>query len=223
MDIESPHGPIESWKDFFIHLCIITLGLLIALGLEAMVAHVHERNLVREANANITAEMRDNQKNLEGSLQSVAKNHHEMESILDYLEQMKQDVNAHGSATISFALADLNTTSWKTAAATGALGFMTYRNVKRDEDVYDLQQEFAVSQHRAVDSWATVYASFMQLIGHSQESVSGKKVRPTEAEVAQINATEEKVQLYIGRLIVVEQTGKGLDRSYTEYLNHSKK
>ena len=223
MDIEPPHGPIETWKDFFVHLCIITLGLLIALGLEAMVEHIHERNLVREANANITSEMRDNQKHLESYLQSVTTHHADMEHILDYLEQMKQNVHAHGSAQISFSDTDLNTTSWKTAASTGALSYMSYPNVKRYEDVYDSQQEFETTQDRAMDGWADVYASFMRLVMPTQYPNSAAKMRPTTAEVEQIDATEEKVQLYIGRLIAVENSGKNLDQEYTNCLKQSSK
>ncbi len=71
MDIEPPHGPVETWRDFFVHLVIITLGLLIALALEGIVGYIHERHLVHEANANITSEMHDNQKEVEDSVKAA--------------------------------------------------------------------------------------------------------------------------------------------------------
>jgi len=37
MDVHPPHGAIHGWRDFFVHLIVITLGLLIALGLEGIV------------------------------------------------------------------------------------------------------------------------------------------------------------------------------------------
>ena len=223
MDIDPPQGPIETWKDFFVHLCIITLGLLIALSLEAMVAHVHKRNLVREANANITAEIRDNQKELKGTLLSIAREHHEMENLLDYLEQLKQNQNAHGSATIAGSEADLTSASWTTAAATGALGYMPYRELKRYEDVYVVQQKFESVQMRSLDTWATVYGPGIRLLSTKHRASSKGNVRPTPEEEAQINALEEKVQLYIGRLTAVEDFGEGLDQAYTECLKQSLK
>ena len=33
LDIHPPHTPTHTWKDFFIHIATIGLGLLIAVGL----------------------------------------------------------------------------------------------------------------------------------------------------------------------------------------------
>ena len=37
LDVHSPHKSPDSWREFFVHLATITIGLLIALGLEAAV------------------------------------------------------------------------------------------------------------------------------------------------------------------------------------------
>ena len=37
MEVHPPHSPVRSIKDFMVHLLAITIGLLIALGLEASV------------------------------------------------------------------------------------------------------------------------------------------------------------------------------------------
>ena len=220
MDIEPPHGPVETWKDFFIHLVIITLGLLIALALEGLVGYVHERNLVHEANSNITSEMRDNQKELAGTIKSNLQYQQDMRHLIGLMEQLKKGLNLHGSVSLTFNRVDLNTASWKTAAATGAIGFMRYRDVKRYEDIYDLQQDFELSQERAMDSWATVYAPFMQFVGSAGDTTAGKKTKLTAAQIAQADKIEEQAQLYMGRLIAVEDFGKALDREYTGYLQH---
>jgi hypothetical protein len=47
LDVHAPHQSIQAWKGFWIHLGTISIGLLIALGLEqAVVAldHLHERH-----------------------------------------------------------------------------------------------------------------------------------------------------------------------------------
>jgi hypothetical protein len=51
-DIHPPHHTATTWRDFFIHIATIVLGLLIALGLEQIVARIHdhhELNATREA------------------------------------------------------------------------------------------------------------------------------------------------------------------------------
>ena len=41
MDVHAPHHPLHTWKDFWIHLATITVGLLIAIGLEQSVEGLH--------------------------------------------------------------------------------------------------------------------------------------------------------------------------------------
>jgi hypothetical protein len=61
MDVHAPHEPIHTWKDFWIHLGTITIGLLVAISLEQSVEAVHhlhqrhqlEKELRGEAERNI--------------------------------------------------------------------------------------------------------------------------------------------------------------------------
>jgi hypothetical protein len=48
-DIHPPHQAAHRWRDIFIHLATITVGLFIALSLEGCVEWQHHRHLVREA------------------------------------------------------------------------------------------------------------------------------------------------------------------------------
>ncbi len=50
MEVHAPHHPLNTWREFWIHLGTITVGLLIALGLEqtAEYAHrVHEKHALQ--------------------------------------------------------------------------------------------------------------------------------------------------------------------------------
>lgn len=60
MDIHAPQEPVHSWRDFFTHLTIVTIGLFIALMLEAAVEAMHHRHLVHEARDNIRTELQLN-------------------------------------------------------------------------------------------------------------------------------------------------------------------
>ena len=48
LDVHPPHEAAHTWKDFFIHIATITIGLLIAIGLEQTVEAVH-RSVERRA------------------------------------------------------------------------------------------------------------------------------------------------------------------------------
>jgi len=51
MDVHAPHGGLHTWRDFWIHLGTITIGLLIAIGLEQSVEwmhRLHERHVLQQ-------------------------------------------------------------------------------------------------------------------------------------------------------------------------------
>ena len=51
IDVHAPHGGMHTWKDFWIHLGTITLGLLIAISLEQSVEyfhHMHQRHQLED-------------------------------------------------------------------------------------------------------------------------------------------------------------------------------
>jgi hypothetical protein len=60
LDVHAPHASIQTWTGFFIHIATITIGLLIAIGLEQCVEslhHLHQRHqlqhdLLEEAKRN---------------------------------------------------------------------------------------------------------------------------------------------------------------------------
>ena len=49
MEIHTPDHPLTGWKETAKHLAIVTVGVLIALALEGLVAWADHRLLVREA------------------------------------------------------------------------------------------------------------------------------------------------------------------------------
>jgi hypothetical protein len=44
LDVHPPHTPTHTWKDFFIHIATIVVGLIIAVGLEQSVELIHQHN-----------------------------------------------------------------------------------------------------------------------------------------------------------------------------------
>ena len=48
LDVHAPHQSAHTLKDFLIHIAAITIGLLIALGLEATVEWVHHKHQAQQ-------------------------------------------------------------------------------------------------------------------------------------------------------------------------------
>jgi hypothetical protein len=56
LDVHPPHHPTHTWKDFFIHIATIVVGLLIAIGLEQAVEVFHHRHQLKEVRAQLDQE-----------------------------------------------------------------------------------------------------------------------------------------------------------------------
>lgn len=56
LDVHPPHEAAHTWKDFFIHIATIVIGLLIAVGLEQTVEYIHHRTIGTEAREQLLAE-----------------------------------------------------------------------------------------------------------------------------------------------------------------------
>ena len=55
LDVHPPHNTPNTWRDFFIHIATIVVGLCIAVGLEQTVEAIHHRHLRNE----LTGHMRE--------------------------------------------------------------------------------------------------------------------------------------------------------------------
>jgi hypothetical protein len=60
LDVHPPHHAASTWRDFFIHIATIVIGLLIAIGLEQTVEHFHHRHLVAETRTALDEEKQEN-------------------------------------------------------------------------------------------------------------------------------------------------------------------
>lgn len=63
LDVHLPH-PTHTWKDFFIHIATIVVGLLIAVGLEQTVERIHQHNELRDTREELAHEFEANRTNL---------------------------------------------------------------------------------------------------------------------------------------------------------------
>jgi hypothetical protein len=60
LDVHAPHESVHTWKDFFIHIATIVIGLLIAIGLEQTVEFFHHRHQVADVRGQLETELRIN-------------------------------------------------------------------------------------------------------------------------------------------------------------------
>ena len=60
LDVHPPHAPTHTWRDFFIHIATICIGLLIAIGLEQTVEAIHHHHQREQLEEQLHAEAERN-------------------------------------------------------------------------------------------------------------------------------------------------------------------
>lgn len=141
MDVHAPMEPVHSWKDIAMHIAIMTIGLFIALMLEAGVEYWHHRHIVAEARANIRQELEENHEAAEKNLVNVQKSIDAIAGDVKTLHMMMANPkNFHGSLANTMSFNSFHDAAWRTARDTGALSYMPYEEVQRYSDVYMLEQ-----------------------------------------------------------------------------------
>jgi len=140
LDVHPPHKPIHSWRDFLVQLITITVGLLIALSLEAAVEWSHHRHLVHQARVTIHGEMEDNRKLLAEDLTSIQEDRTRIQTDIDKLVELRRGKKfEHSGLQYHMYWSSFADSAWRTAQATGALNFMDYATVQALSEVYEQQ------------------------------------------------------------------------------------
>jgi hypothetical protein len=121
LDVHPPHHAVNTWRDFFIHIATITVGLLIALGLEQTVEYIHHRHEAAELRENLHTE---SQQITKDSRDTDVGQTYEMNWLADRIKQVQDTVWNHKplAPAAPFTLPDYfypNDPIWRSAKTSG--------------------------------------------------------------------------------------------------------
>jgi hypothetical protein len=209
IDVHPPHEPIHGWRDFLLHILTITIGLLIALGLEGLVEWQHHRHLVHEAEAGLHAEIESNAKGLPETLATLHKNQAELKHDVEVLKYIIKNHKPppNDNMTISFGIRTFDDVSWKTAQSTTALSYMPYAQAEEYSDIYSTQNELNSAERQAARDAIISLAPFINTAENDPD--------PTEG---QANEIKQKIEVLQGQLTLVDSLMNSLDRDYKKFL-----
>jgi hypothetical protein len=143
LDVHPPEHGIHGVRDFFIHLLTITVGLLIALGLEQSVELLHHRNQRKEAEAMIRQEIKDNRDTDQKNMPALKDELTTMTKVMTVLEELsagkKIPVLATKPKSLQFREPSMQDSAWRTANSTGVLNYMDYTEVEGYSQAYKEQ------------------------------------------------------------------------------------
>jgi hypothetical protein len=162
MEIHGPEGPTNSFKDFAIHIVIVTIGILIALGLEGIRETIYIHRIVRDARENFHVELVGNRRNLDRELKNDKETLIKLDQIIADLPKLRKD-----PATLRDRVAKIypsgyffSSSRWESALSTGALGHMSVDEVNRYAEVNFLVHAYTTLESQANTDWQQLEAYF---------------------------------------------------------------
>ncbi len=204
MDVHPSHHAPLTWRDFFLQLLMITIGLFIALTLQAGVESLHHRHLVRDARENLLREIQNNHRRYAENARNLEKNRRQLAHDIDELRDLRG-----GKAIDAAALGwgwDWNSyseASWKTARDTGAVSYMSSDLINAYTEVYS-EQEYVNAQAIAIVDDEPKSAAALR-IAKDPGALSPADIQSMLISLAEIDI----------RLATLQTVMRGLDEMYT--------
>ena len=162
MDIHAPEGPTNSFKDFAIHIVIVTIGILIALGLEGIRETIYEHRIVRDARENFHAELEANRSNLDKELENDARTLAQLNQIVVDLPELHRNPTQFAARVSEIKPSGyfFSSSRWESSLSTGALGHMSVDEVNRYAEVNFLVHTYSGLENHANADWVQLEAFF---------------------------------------------------------------
>jgi hypothetical protein len=213
IDVHAPHKSIGNASEFFLHLFTITIGLLIAVGIEAGVERYEHHELALEARQTMTAEIRHNAGTVDKALDDI--DHEQQKTIqnLAYLQKIQitgKDAG-NGNLDLGYTSVDLEDTAWRTAQATGALAFMPYTESERFSDIYSSEQLFIERQGQLSEDES-------QMLGVIRQFHMGDGAMTKDGA----NAMAREIGIFQGHLLALKIATRLLQNEQNAFLKGTK-
>jgi hypothetical protein len=141
LDVHAPHQSVHTWKDFFIHIATIVVGLLIAIGLEQTVEHFHHKHQVAEVRDSLNVERRFNANRFGVLTDEFRRFTPKLETNLAVFTYLRGHPNAPVAdwpGKLDWLALNLGflDAAWKTAEQSTILQYMPRAEVQRNSELY---------------------------------------------------------------------------------------
>jgi hypothetical protein len=179
LDVHPPHAPTHTWRDFFIHIATIVVGLIIAVGLEQSVEAIHNRIEVHDTREALRLEREENYMRLERYVSNYPVESAGLENNRLVLTTLLEhpgtpDEKLPGVITWHIMRNQFATTAWHTAQMNGVLPLMPKEEVVADEAVYKALDDICNTNE---EEWQTLNdANRYQFTTTRLSSLSGPQI-----------------------------------------------
>lgn len=162
MEVHAPHHPLTTWREFWVHLGTITVGLLIALGMEQAVEYGHRTH---EKHA-LQRELHDEGENDRGTVEeSLARLASLKAWLVEWRKQVDEAIANGGKLDRQYDPPETGTIAlpsqamWDSAKASGRIGLLSDEATAAYAFLY-LQEDSLKEQLRVLTAATTEKEEF---------------------------------------------------------------
>ena len=158
LDVHPPHQAIHGWRDFFIHIATIVVGLLIAVALEQTVEQLHQRYELAETREALEQEQLANEPLWAANERDWRRTYVELKNNLLVLKYLRQ----HPGASQSELPGELQWTQrpflWKRAAWNAAQqkGVVQRMRLEEGNAFVEYYSQMAGMLQQSLDTWNAI-------------------------------------------------------------------
>jgi hypothetical protein len=201
LDVHAPHHAASTWRDFFIHIITIVIGLLIAVGLEQAVEYLHHRHQLEEIRQELLAERDENRAILQKNLEAVKIIQSQLDRNMTLLrEHQSSHVPLAGKLHYSSNLYRTPDAVWQSAQQGGALNLMPHDELTANVYLYEVGTSFMEAVHAFYTQ-----AEIAEAITHRSPD-GNLSTRDTEELITATSETQGKLA-YAAKFLSYEATG----------------
>ncbi len=141
LDVHPPEHAVHTWRDFFIHIATIVIGLLIAIGLEQSVELFHHHHQLQKAREELREEVDANRRGAATQLDCVHQVQAELRADMALLlahRATNQPLTAKLNFDWSFRRS--RSAAWNTNKQSGALDLMPHPELAHYDYTFTVAQ-----------------------------------------------------------------------------------
>ena len=136
LDIHPAHHAANSWREFFVHIATIVIGLLIAVGLEQAVEYFHHRHLANGARESIQRELIQDASTLHQNEERLLADQKSLEKDLSLLDSDTADAQTLQTLQYATKLNRIEDTAWNAARIDGSIALIPSKQIGAANYIY---------------------------------------------------------------------------------------
>jgi hypothetical protein len=199
LDVHPPPHAAHGWRDFFVHIATIVIGLLIALGLEQSAEGIHHRQQVGEARNAITEERGANRRDFATTTDWFRRETKRFQTNLAVLQYLQQHPGAApdawpGEINWHCFITRFSTAAWQASQHLGVTARMSPQEVRQLENLY---YQLGVVQASSADRLRAISAA--------------RRYTAFDADPSRLTATQLANEIELAETVLIAQYRLGGD------------